>query len=251
MNRVEDFITATNGAQTQEEVFNLYRNALCDLGFDRAVYSLLTDHASINRPKGHGVMSNYPSDWMEYYMENNYFEMDPIPKYAFTTSKAYTWKQVVETTKLHKKQTLFMLEAEREAHLHDGVAVAIYGASNEVAGVGLASSSGGVNPDRNILSVVKALSHQFHIAHSEFELVQNLAPGILLSLTPREQEILTWVAEGKSNEDTATILGLAPRTVAFHMNNIFTRLEVTNRQMAVVKAIRYGLISPKLVKPVF
>ena len=64
---VEEFIIATNEAKSQEEVFQIFCNALAEFGFDRVVFSLLTDHPSIDKRAGHGVMSNYPADWMDYY----------------------------------------------------------------------------------------------------------------------------------------------------------------------------------------
>ena len=61
----EEFITQTNHASSQEEVFALFQEKLRNLGYDSVVYSLLTDHPSIGRKAGHGVMGNYPTDWME------------------------------------------------------------------------------------------------------------------------------------------------------------------------------------------
>lgn len=51
---LEEFITRSNGASSQEEVFALFQAALKDMGYDSVVYSLLTDHPSIGRKAGHG-----------------------------------------------------------------------------------------------------------------------------------------------------------------------------------------------------
>jgi DNA-binding NarL/FixJ family response regulator len=55
-----------------------------------------------------------------------------------------------------------------------------------------------------------------------------------LSLTTRESEVLLWAARGKSNRDIGTILGLSPRTVNKHLEQIFTKLGVDNRTSAAL-----------------
>jgi len=245
---LEEFITQSNRASSQEEVFALFQKALKALGYDSVVYSLLTDHPSIGRKAGHGVMGNYPADWMDYYLAKGYFAKDPIPKHAFTTAAAYTWDHVVETCSISSRQKRLMDEAQ-EAKLLSGAAVAIYGPNFEVAGVGIASSIGGVEPSRDTLSVIRALSHQFHLAYSQFDLPLTLPPR-QVHLTHREREVLSFSAEGKSIAAIAAILSIAYDTVNFHLKNVYAKLDVSTRQAAVVKAIRIGLITPNLVKPI-
>jgi DNA-binding CsgD family transcriptional regulator len=58
------------------------------------------------------------------------------------------------------------------------------------------------------------------------------------SLTPRELECLTWVARGKTDQDIARILSVAPRTVRFHIDNAKVKLSVASRVQAVTKLLR-------------
>jgi DNA-binding response OmpR family regulator/DNA-binding CsgD family transcriptional regulator len=59
-----------------------------------------------------------------------------------------------------------------------------------------------------------------------------------LSLTAREAEVLLWLSRGKSNRDIATILGLSPRTVNKHLEQMFEKLGVENRASATALAVR-------------
>jgi len=61
---------------------------------------------------------------------------------------------------------------------------------------------------------------------------------IRLSLTAREAEVLTWVARGKSNRDIGEILGLSPRTVDKHLEQIYAKIGVENRAAATALAIK-------------
>lgn len=51
-------------------------------------------------------------------------------------------------------------------------------------------------------------------------------------LSPRENEVLSWVARGKSNAEIAIILGISPSTAGRHLENIFPKLGVENRYAA-------------------
>jgi len=58
-----------------------------------------------------------------------------------------------------------------------------------------------------------------------------------LGLTPREAEVLLWVAQGKSNSDIATILEMSEGTVKKHLEHIFEKLGVESRNGATLRAI--------------
>ncbi|MGZ4372501.1 MAG: helix-turn-helix transcriptional regulator, partial [Gaiellaceae bacterium] len=59
----------------------------------------------------------------------------------------------------------------------------------------------------------------------------------LAALTPREREILHWVARGKSNREIAAVLYLAPGTIRKHLDNVYDKLGVSNRAGAVGRAL--------------
>jgi len=61
-------------------------------------------------------------------------------------------------------------------------------------------------------------------------------------LTEREQEVLTYLAEGSSNEEIATALVISPKTVARHRENIMRKLNLHSRADLVRYAIRKGII---------
>jgi len=57
-----------------------------------------------------------------------------------------------------------------------------------------------------------------------------------LGLTSREGEVLSWLSKGKTNRDIAQILGLSPRTVDKHLEQIYAKLGVENRTAAAAMA---------------
>lgn len=90
----------------------------------------------------------------------------------------------------------------------------------------------------------------------EFALIGRIGPGEMLyrlsesgggqeeeflrqqfSLSAREAEVLLWVAHGKPNKDVSDILGISPRTVNKHLEQVFTKLGVENRASAAALAV--------------
>jgi DNA-binding NarL/FixJ family response regulator len=64
----------------------------------------------------------------------------------------------------------------------------------------------------------------------------------LVELTPREQEVLTLLAEGLTNKAIAHQLEISDHTVKFHVNAILGKLNAQSRTEAVVQATRLGLL---------
>jgi DNA-binding NarL/FixJ family response regulator len=60
---------------------------------------------------------------------------------------------------------------------------------------------------------------------------------VLLGLTPRETEVLTWVAQGKTNSEIAVMLGARTGTICKHVERILIKLNVENRTAAAAIAI--------------
>ena len=68
--------------------------------------------------------------------------------------------------------------------------------------------------------------------------------GSLNGRSPREQEVLELLAEGRSNEEIADELVISKRTVARHRENIIRKLNLPSRSELVKYAIRKGIITP-------
>jgi len=68
------------------------------------------------------------------------------------------------------------------------------------------------------------------------------------ALTRREQEILALIAEGKTNQEIAQKLYIAPGTVRVHVHTILQKLEVHDRTQAAVIAIQRNLIDRQLLQ---
>lgn len=243
---IEEFIEKTNAAKSREEIFEHYRTTLEALGFDRIVYTFITDHPSCQQLAGHGVQNNFPEEWMNYYVEQEYEKIDPVTHYAFKTSRPFTWADLKKVPVLNKKQINILNEAE-DAGLKEGVGVPLYGPNGEMAGVGLASSTEGISPDKNMLCKLKALTEQFHLAYCTNSGLQKVIE--VPKLTKKELEVLKWLARGKSADDIGAILHCSAAVVRFHVGNIYKKLDANDRVLAVMKAVHMGIITLEVIIP--
>ncbi|MCE1118093.1 MULTISPECIES: helix-turn-helix domain-containing protein [Pseudomonas] len=64
-----------------------------------------------------------------------------------------------------------------------------------------------------------------------------------IHLTPRERQVLLWCSYGKSSWEIGQILDCKESTVNFHVSNLLRKFDVPTRVAAVIKAIRYGMLT--------
>jgi DNA-binding NarL/FixJ family response regulator len=61
-------------------------------------------------------------------------------------------------------------------------------------------------------------------------------------LTPRELEVMALVADGMANREVAEALGISARTAQKHLENLFKKMQVSDRTEMVTRAFRMGLL---------
>ena len=83
--------------------------------------------------------------------------------------------------------------------------------------------------------ITKKLMNQFVSPKSDIEITPN-------ELTPREMEVLQWIAQGLSNKELAKELTISEKTVKTHVNRILKKLGVDNRTKAVLVAMERKVI---------
>ena len=101
-----------------------------------------------------------------------------------------------------------------------------------------------VAPD-DLAAVVREASRGtiFHAPPAQAGQQVSETPASMVSgLTSRELEVLTLAAEGLANKQIAQRLWVTPKTIKFHLSNVFRKLDVSNRTEATRQAQRLGLL---------
>ena len=242
--RISEFIEQSNAAETPEAVFELFRRAVFELGFERLAFCAATFAAQEALARGNlrpVVALNYPDDWVSHYFEKRYQEIDPV--FLLTPSKGapFLWDDIVKQESLSSKQRNLFNEC-KETGLHNDVSVPIHGPRGESYVVCLASDNPASDSSKQLANL-QILATQFQLAYSHVAR-EPFAAGKGLHLTERERECLTWTARGKSAWAISEIIGVSEHTVNFHLKGVMKKLDTGNRVSAVVTAVRLGLILP-------
>lgn len=240
--QLSDFIEQSNRQDSPAAILALMARAANDLGFDRYAYCALTCHerytATDNPPPA--VAHNFPEAWIDYYFEHDYPSKDPVVLHAPALEGPFLWDSVGTRFELAPAQRTLMQQA-REAKLKNGVGVPLHGTRGDVYLVTFAAGDGHPDPAAE-MSKLNLLAVQFHAAYSSVARTGKERESAI-DLSPRERECLQWLALGKRPWDIGMILHISGNTVRYHIRNLYRKLGASNRTVAVVKAIRCGLIS--------
>ena len=140
--------------------------------------------------------------------------------------------------------------AEATAALHEkqpGAKVLILTSFGEADGVALALESGAAGAitktaeDAELVTVIRNIAAGGKYISPEIEKLLTESPPIT-KLTPRQQEILAYMAKGLTNVEIAEILRIRKDTVEEHVNLLLAKLDAANRTEAVAIAMRKQLI---------
>lgn len=96
--------------------------------------------------------------------------------------------------------------------------------------------------DQMFNSLLPYISEAFYRFKSRENETRNSGETENIKLTPREKEVLTWVSRGKGGWEVGEIIGISERTVKFHLQNIYKKLDVINRAQAVTRAIQCNIL---------
>jgi len=101
----------------------------------------------------------------------------------------------------------------------------------------------------SVLARPRLAEHLLKQFRSTHNINRKTIDTIVVSLTPRETQILNYIANGNSNKQIACILQISEQTIKNHVSNILRKLNANDRAHAVVLAIRYGWISAEELQP--
>ena len=193
------------------------------------------------RPPDEGMILNTrPREYIENYKEKNYLMRDPMVTELRQTVQPYTWKEVRERRKLSRTEQKIVDEG-RDFGMNEGLIIPIVTLSGSVS----LFSPCGPEPDlsqraRSALEIIGIYSQQ---ALKRVLIRDQREEAAHTPLTPREREIMQWVAVGKSDDEIGGILNIGAATVTSHVQNAKKKLDAFRRTYAVVQAIRFGEIS--------
>lgn len=242
LGQIENFIADVDACRNIEEVFSGLRRHIERLGFERFTYEVSwIGEGSKRRPL---YVSSYPADWVNHYVENKYAADDILCRYTAQVIRPFAWPEITRHPNLTVPQRLILNEGS-EAGLRAGGMVPIHGPGAVKAYLAVANNMA----DEEFIKLFTARRHELHlIATYAHERVLSFgmqdAPVESVRLTPREIEIMTWTAHGKTRWEISKVLTISEETVKVHIENVCRKLNASNKTHATAVALIHGLIAP-------
>ncbi|MBK8183723.1 MAG: autoinducer binding domain-containing protein [Candidatus Competibacteraceae bacterium] len=206
------------------------REAIASLGYDRFIL------ASLSPVRDEFVERVYwvEGDWFDdgsLVDPDTYMRHCPITRHVLATDEPFFWSK----TRSSKGERYEVVRRPKGTGIH-GLQIPIFGRT----GLKGAVSFGGEKIDssaraRFILEAIGAVA--FRTAQ---RLLEGPGTSATMRLSPREREVLRWIAAGRRQADIAVTLRLSERTVENHLRRARHRLGVATTAQAVRAAIQSG-----------
>lgn len=238
MKDIAYFVEQIKNGRNAEETFAHYVAFMAGYGYERVIYSLMTDHPSLSLKKQHGLATSYPEHWMKYYQEKDYLKIDPVVMGVEKYRTPFFWDDLTRDPDI-PESSFKVIEQGAEAGVKNGIGITLLGQPGEMVGIGLARKDNEKGKDYRFMADAYLLSAFFHEKYRNLLCVPLSCP-----ITSKEKDVLSWAAEGKTDEEISKILNLSVHTVRWHWKKLFVKLEANGRLYCITKAIMLGLITP-------
>jgi len=180
---------------------------------------------------------SYSNDWLYTYGTKGYASVDPVLQSLLSSFRTQVWKQTYEKTSSPKQ--LEFIEEARSVGLAHGITTGMLERERGFATFFSFAGGDAVGTQRftGLLEYLLPSIHRVLIANTRTPLFNRVK-----GLSHREMTVLLWMKEGKTNWEIAQIVGVTERTVRFHVEGIFMKLDVNSRTHAVAVAMEHGLL---------
>lgn len=227
-------------AASVEELWDLHTRQMADFGFDRLIYGLThyRTATSLGDPDDFFVLSNHSNTYTDRFVGDSLYFNAPMVRWATQNDGACSWSvlhRMIERGELTEAERK-VVEFNQQHDVTAGYSISFKSNPPRAKGAIALTARRGLDQgavdalwDRSG-EVILALNNVMHL---RLLTLPHAAPA--RELTARQREVLAWVADGKTVQDTAIIMGLTPPTVEKHLRLARQALCVETTAQAVLK----------------
>lgn len=223
-------------------------------GFSRANYGYTRyrTEKNIGDPDDALYLSTNAAEYAQLYFRDGFYAKTPMYRWVSQNNGACTWRWVTEA---YEAGTLPPAEAEAvRRNLSMGIIAGISISFPETSArskgaLGLIADKGLTHDDVDHIWATRgeeilAVANMMHLKITQLPLNSGRR-----SLTDRQREALEWVADGKTTQDIATIMGVSAAMIEKHLRLARDTLDVETTAQAVVKAAMLNMIFQRATDP--
>lgn len=230
----QSVLEATNQDQFRSVVIRFAQR----LGFDKVSAMVAVDH--VGATPEFVAIHNAPLAYVDTFEDLSVSRRDPIAQHCKRNTVPILWGQHTYL----KSNAIEQWEHQARFGYRNGIAMALHLPEGRHFMLGVERDQELPTDAGELTRVVADL--QLFAVHAQDTalrvLVSEGARPELPALTPRELEVLRLTMDGKVTHEISSLLGIGERTTVFHIQNAMLKLNCNSKHVAVVKALRLGLI---------
>lgn len=228
-------------ADSIEELWDMHVTGMAEYGFDRLIYGYTRylTATTFGDPEDFILLSNHTSEYMDRFIGCGLYHHAPMVHWALEHEGACSWSVLAE---MQDNATLTadeskVLDFNHTMGVTAGYSISFKSVSARTKGaIALTGRAGLTQAELDTIwdthgEDIVLLNNMVHL---RILTLPYEAPG--RELTRRQKEVLGWVGDGKTIQDTALVMGLTAATVEKHLRLARESLSVETTTQAVLKA---------------
>ena len=182
------------------------------------------------------LLQRFPGEWADRYNGRGYVYRDPVVERLQVDRAPFTWKEAYASS-AHPSNVKLIDGEARAFDLRGGLVVPVTLPDGVLAAISFGGAERDFGPEDRSLLVFLANCAVGAILQRRQSSAQPREP-----LSPREKECLHWAADGKTEWETAGILGISSSTVTKHLQSAREKLGAATKANAIAVAFREKII---------
>ena len=189
------------------------------------------------------IANKVPSGWHEHYRARNFIRHDPVIKKGLAGGSVFTGKEALAEHRSPEAERIVAESMEFGVSDPSGhVLLSLSFGPETRLWTTLCLPSADISLDSTTKLVLRTALFVFYARHKEFQTKPTFGSDVP-TLTPRERDVLHWIALGWTKAEIAEYLYISESCVKRHCENASYKLGVNNMASAVARAMSYGLIN--------
>ncbi len=235
MTKLEAFLDALEKSQTADDIQSSVEAVRDAYGISNAVY-----HAVNVGPRPYAALT-YSPEWMQYYHDQKYVQVDPVVSGAMRQFHPMEWKQLDWSSKGSRE---FLGEAISAGVASQGISIPIRGPNGQFALFTVNDNCGDASWEKFSGEHKRDMMLISHFIHKK--VVDIFVPEdeqSMARLSPREKDTLKYLSLGLNRGQISEKLKISEHTLRVYIDSARHKLGALNTVHAVITAYSKGLLS--------
>ncbi len=238
----DNYLHQMTDANTIQDAWEVHTAKMDEYGFDRLLYAYTRygNTRSVGDLQDALILTNHDPAYVEIFLGNGMYAKSPMVDWATENTGACSWQWVRDQVMAGKvtPDNMELLAINQRMDVLAGYTISFHEVSLRAKGaIALTAKRGMDQPEVDAIWAEHGSDIELFNKILHLKVVQlPHTTGQRRQLTARQREVLEWVADGKTIQDTATIMGLNPATIEKHLRLAREALDVDTTAQAILKA---------------